>query len=486
MAHPLGVALVAVPALGFLAYKLFFEKKGPGEKVVEEATAAFTHPGPRGERVFNKDAAQGILRALPGMGYSHPTPGDKHLVEIHPERAGSPPPPDLSAAAWLKAQNRRMSVLAPVYLPMPTGAARYLRLAPPGHEADLAPYGYAVLAYAQAHHRPAPGQPITGLPPIRPQRTTPVVTPVSQAYDELPPALHGQLTSLLKNPIKPAQGAELANEFARSGLQATADLIDTKTRNAASQAALGMPTTGPLPSSTKGWAANVRDVQRLLISVGLLPVGADDGKYGNKTRAAITAFQKTVFYPESGIGDSETVQALLAVAAKKGHEPEAPPAGWAVSASKVRAALMLMGMSPSTSLDSNVKVFKRMHGLPENTIVDNDTWAAMNKALEARGGQAVSGASLDVTTIQQYLVKLNLLPFFAVTGTWDLPTRSAIRSFQSSRKLPANGILDDRTAALLSQAALQTPNAAGAAFSPYPDVPRQNISVTPWMGPPWS
>ena len=87
---------------------------------------------------------------------------DFHLVEIHPEKNGTPPAAELSAANWVRAQNRRMSVLAPVYLPMPTVPLAIFALRRQAMKRSLAPYGYAVLAYADAYHRPSPGQPDHG------------------------------------------------------------------------------------------------------------------------------------------------------------------------------------------------------------------------------------------------------------------------------------------------------------------------------------
>ena len=320
----------ALAAAAYALYKHF--SSTPSESTVKEAMAAYTTAGPRGERVFTRDAAQGILRSLPGMGYSYPDPKDSHLVEIHPEKGGTPPASGLSAADWVRAQNRRMSVLAPVYLPMPTGAPRYLRLAPPGHEAELAPYGYAVLAYADAYHRPSPGQPVTGRPPISPRKSAPVPTPVSAAYAETPPSLHAKLTDVLKKPIKPAEGRARASDIARAGMPAASAVVAAKTNNATMQAALGMPAVPP-GTFAPGWIAQI---QLLLNAMG--EKLAVDDKLGPKTRAAI-------------------------------------------------------------------KIFKRMHGLPENDTADNATFAALTRAVGSR--QAVVSNAPDGTSFVSPHVTMN-------------------------------------------------------------------------------
>jgi peptidoglycan hydrolase-like protein with peptidoglycan-binding domain len=519
------VAIVGVPVLAYLAWKYFFQKE-PGQAEIAEAAATYTHAGPRGERVFHHDAAQGILRALPGMSYSYPHPGDHHLVEIHPERGGAPPHASLSAANWLRTQNRRMSVMAPVYLPMPTSATRYLRLAPPGHEADLAEHGYAVLAYAQAHHRPAPGQPITGLPPTMPQRSSPIPTPVSQAYAELHPALYDQLTKILKNPVRPDRGLALANEFARSGLEATANVIATKASNAAAQAALGMPQVPALMPT--GWVMPVTTIQTFLKTLGITSKDGKplviDGDAGRRTHEALAAFQHMHGLSESGVADAATFQALAVAAGpvlqSQQHTADAAHPGTVQASPHVRVpsgaswwpaatsgsvvamatpnasaqrALVLLSL-PATY--AGVQQFQRAYGLPVTGLVDAGTWTAMQQAvlqvtgMTSSGSNGVrtvrTGAERGTRAVQQMLVKLNLLPYFAKTGKFDELTRKAIRSFQSARRLPANGVLDPQTAHLIAQAAAQTPATGGGSFSPGQYSGRVTSSLEPIIGPPWS
>ena len=427
-----------IVGLGYLVYRLL---KPKGDAAIEEATAAYTHVGPRGELVFNRDPAQGILRSLAGQSYSYPEPGNQHLVEIHPERSGAPPASTLNAATWFKTQNRRMSILAPVYLPMPTSADRFLRLAAPGHEAELAADGYAVLAYALAHHRPVPGQPVTGLPPAHPQRQTPIPTPVSNAYGELPASMHAQLTRILRNPVRPDAGLALADELTHAGLHAAAEVVGTKALNSAAQMALGMPLPPPVP----------------------LPAASGDPVAQHWGRLDLPGpVLRHALQLENASG-SVVAMATLSPAVQK--------------------ALALLGLPPTFA---GLQAFQSAHGLPASGVIDAATQAAMQMALASAlgqntssSGQAVAGDADRTRTVQRALVKLNLLPFFALTGEWDEPTRRAIRSFQSARGLPANGMLDDQTATLLAASAAATPST----LSGMPTLPRQNISMEPFLGP---
>jgi peptidoglycan hydrolase-like protein with peptidoglycan-binding domain len=578
-------ALIGIPVLGLGAYLLYRHNQGPNQAELREATEKFTRPGPRGERVFNEDAARAIHRALPGMAYSHPQPDMLDLVEIHPDRTGMPPATGLSAAQWLKEQNRRMSVLAPVYLPMPTGAERFLRLAQPGHEADLAPLGYAVLSYANALHRPAPGQPTVGLPPLQPQRSAPVPTPVSRAYAELPEELHKNLTRILKRPILPREGQALASNFARAGLHATADLVAAKTANAVAQQQLGMPAAPQvLP---QGWAAPVAIVQALLNRIGVPGANgkplAVDGQLGPQTVTAVLAFQKAHGLPTTSAVDGPTLTAMNAVVNPESSSiadtwtraknilhstsgavtpPEAQvllrqlrlaPTPKGVQVFQYTSGLPVTGivdLATQTALEAavthiassgepvaqhwmrlslpgpvrqhalrlenytggpipilatpppvaqhalaslnyaptfaGVQQFQTAMGLPATGFVDAATMVALQKAAPSVSSGAVSSLAPadNLATVQMWLVRLNLLPYMQVNGILDEPTRRAIRSFQSAKGLPSTGLLDERTASLLAQAATAAATNVGAPLAPYPDVPRQSIPVEPLIGSP--
>src|SRR5208337_4196374 len=143
-----------------------------------------------------------------------------------------------------------------------------------------------------------------------------------------------------------------------------------------------------------------------------------------------------------------------------GRRPAPPVSGANIAAlatpsQPVQRALILLSISPTYA---GLKQFQQSYGLPATGLLDAGTWTALQQAVLQTTGQSASGSDSDALTVQQYLVRLNLLPFFAMTGKFDELTRRAIRSFQSAKKLPANGVLDPRTAALLIQAAQNLPD----------------------------
>jgi len=449
--------------------KAFAQTAPMASPEMQAMKSKFTTTGPRGEHVFRPDAAKGILGALAGMTHSYPNPRDPSLIQIHPEPSGLPPAPVLSAANWVKAQNRNMSVMAPLYLPVPTGAEKYLRLAPPGHEAELAKQGYAVLLYANTLGRRAAGHPPTGLPPTVPRKSQPVPTPVSKAFAELPEELHEGFNKILKRSIDPLKGQKIASDFSRAGLANAADVIASKTQNAIAQSALGLPSGIYQPPPPPGASFNV--ITKTW-SVPAPPPGTVPtlGPTVTPPRPAPKLHPHGFVHPlESHAEPSGTL-----VVTKK-------PAGWVLPVKDVQRALITANLLSATNTttgkpnddgirghdtDLAVRVLQNKSNLPVTGIVDQATANALSAAPATIAGceRMMSGAdemgptivppgwAIDVRSAQKMLVKLNMLGFFQVTGVADHPTQAAVLSFQASSGLPATGVADDPTATALRHA----------------------------------
>jgi len=439
------------------------EANSPEMKANEQK---FTTPGPRGEHVFTPDAARGMLGALPGLTYSHPYPGDGSHVQIHPHPHGLPPAPGLSAWDWVKSQNRNRSVMAPLYLPTPTGTSKYLRTVPPGHEASLAKQGYGVLMYANTIGRRVPGPP-TGVPPAVPRKSAPVPTPVSNAFAELPSDLHAGFNKILRGVIDPFKGQKLSNDLAQAGLPNAAAVVAANARNVAQQAALGLTTPGPSPGPN--WTFNALTNQWY---PPVLPPGT------TPTLGPTQVPERPVpaLHPHGLVHPFES----HAEPSRGGVPVTKTPAGWAMPVKAVQQKLIALNWMDAINAttgkpnddgvrgrttDITVRAFQSAHNLPTTGVVNEATVQMLSIATPKQSSSSmVSGAdefgptlvppgwAIDVRSAQKMLVKLNMLGFFQVTGVADHPTRTAVLSFQASSGLPATGVADDPTAIALRHA----------------------------------
>jgi peptidoglycan hydrolase-like protein with peptidoglycan-binding domain len=548
MAHP--SLLLAIPAVGLpvalIGYGIYKAiQQAPGhEAAPPEANSPemkanekkFTTLGPRGENVFTPDAARGIMGALPGLTYSHPYPDDLSHVQIHPHPYGLPPARGLSAWDWAKSQNRNRSIMAPLYLPTPTGTSKYLRTVPPGHEASLAKQGYGVLMYANTLGRRVPGPP-TGTPPAVPRKSAPVPTPVSNAYAELPAELHADFTKMLRGAINPVHGQRLANDFARAGAPNAANVTAANAANTLKQAALGLTKPGsapdPGPAPAPGWTLNTLTNQWLppappLVSPSLPATPT------KPSRAWFPSLDTSVdTLPDYHSAEFQRPAPLT----QNANAPGSPgrktysAANWEMPVQEVQRRLIGLGFLSATNAkgqrnddgklgpvtDFALKKFQQQDA-PNSVpgVVDHATAVA----LVGTGPQAIAGCdrvsganelgptltppgwAIDVRSAQKMLVALNMLGFFQVSGVPDHPTQQALMTFQASHGLAATGVADDPTAiSLRSSTGVSTgkrvrPNWARvrAVIPPHhpghddrtsgpPFIPRMNIPMEGVYGP---
>jgi peptidoglycan hydrolase-like protein with peptidoglycan-binding domain len=139
----------------------------------------------------------------------------------------------------------------------------------------------------------------------------------------------------------------------------------------------------------------VRELQTLLrnyankIGSRSLHPGSIDGVFGIKTEAAVQAFQRQVFLPNTGVVDEMTWRSL--VVRGPVDLPELRPGmfGDAVIFLQVRLTLLGLFDSPIDSeygeaTRSAVIGFQQLAGLSPTGIVDQQTW-------EALSGRAIDG-----------------------------------------------------------------------------------------------
>ncbi|SET57853.1 peptidoglycan-binding domain-containing protein [Stigmatella erecta] len=201
--------------------------------------------------------------------------------------------------------------------------------------------------------------------------------------------------------------------------------------------------------------ASVKNLQQALANAGFSP-GAADGQFGPKTAAAVKAFQSAKGLVADGIVGPKT-WAKLTAAPSGGATPTLKQGATGASVTNLQNRLAQHGFNPGAAdgqfgpkTTAAVKAFQSAKGLVADGVVGPKTWAKLNAAPapSAPGGsgptlkQGYSGA--PVTALQN---RLNQLGFNAgaADGQFGPKTTAAVKAFQSSKGLTADGVVGPKT-----------------------------------------
>ena len=233
-----------------------------------------------------------------------------------------------------------------------------------------------------------------------------------------------------------------------------------KLNEVTSEKVTAAPAATPVASTVS--AATVRDVQQKLKDLGMYS-GSITGNAGQKTVAAVKAFQKKYGLTADGIIGSETLKKLNEVAqAQVTATPKvtATPASSA-NASTVRDVqqkLKDLGMysgdvtgNIGSKTTAAIKAFQEKYGLTADGIIGSETLKNLNEvaasAEKAAKATAAPNSNLSSSTIKQIQRKLGELGFYSgeVTGNAGNKTTAAIKAFQQKYGLNADGIAGSQT-----------------------------------------
>ncbi|NEQ87767.1 MAG: hypothetical protein F6K26_49645, partial [Moorea sp. SIO2I5] len=187
------------------------------------------------------------------------------------------------------------------------------------------------------------------------------------------------------------------------------------------------------------------------------------GYYGRMTQAAVIKFQRAKGLRADGVAGQNTLFVINGGSINSATQLRRGNRGTAVTKLQQRMRELKVYNGPVTGFygrltEAGVIKFQRLRGLPVTGIADSRTLSDLAKnpndkdkdkdiltnVTELRPGS--NGES--VTKLQNRLTELGFYKG-PVTGYYGKLTETAVKEYQLSRELPANGIADSRTLSAL-------------------------------------
>ena len=253
----------------------------------------------------------------------------------------------------------------------------------------------------------------------------------------------------------------------------TADgVAGTKTLNAIAAAVArkgGTPASGGSAGTTlklNSQGTKVSQLQTDLKQLGYY-YAEITGNFGEKTEAAVKAFQKAKSLTADGVAGTKTLNAIAAAVDKAGGSSSGSSSmnmklgstGAAVSALQQNLTTLGYYYGDVTGHYGNltqqaVKKFQKAKGLTQDGVASTATLNAITSALKNAGVDVGPGTvattlregdkGTAVTELQTMLKKLNYY-YGSVTGSFGSLTKQAVRKFQDANKLTVDGVAGPAT-----------------------------------------
>ena len=253
----------------------------------------------------------------------------------------------------------------------------------------------------------------------------------------------------------------------------TADgVAGTKTLNAVAAAVArkgGTPASGGSAGTTlklNSQGTKVSQLQTDLKQLGYY-YAEITGNFGEKTEAAVKAFQKAKGLTADGVAGTKTLNAIAAAVDKAGGSSSGSSStnmklgstGTAVSALQQNLTTLGYYYGDVTGHYGNltqqaVKKFQKAKGLTQDGVASTATLNAITSALKNAGVDVGPGTvattlregdkGTAVTELQTMLKKLNYY-YGSITGSFGSLTKQAVRKFQDANKLTVDGVAGPAT-----------------------------------------
>ena len=253
----------------------------------------------------------------------------------------------------------------------------------------------------------------------------------------------------------------------------TADgVAGTKTLNAVAAAVArkgGTPASGGNAGTTLKLNSQGTKVSQLQTDLKQLGYYYADitGNFGERTEAAVKAFQKAKSLTADGIAGTKTLNAIAVAVDKAGGSSSGSSStnmklgstGTAVSSLQQNLTTLGYYYGDVTGHYGNltqqaVKKFQKAKGLTQDGVASTATLNAITSALKNAGVDVGPGTvattlregdkGTAVTELQTMLKKLNYY-YGSITGSFGSLTKQAVRKFQDANKLTVDGVAGPAT-----------------------------------------
>ena len=224
--------------------------------------------------------------------------------------------------------------------------------------------------------------------------------------------------------------------------------------------ALANGSSGSSSSNTSSTmsTATIKDVQTKLKALGIY-AGEITGNAGQKTIAAIKAFQKKYGLTADGVAGGKTKTKIDEVyRAKGGAAASSSSAASGSTIGDVQTKLKALGFY-SGEITGNagektvaaIKAFQKKYALTEDGVAGTKTVAKINEVYKAKGG--TSGTTSSGSTVSDVQTKLKALGFYSgeITGNAGEKTVAAIKAFQKKYALTEDGVAGTKTVAKINE-----------------------------------
>ena len=286
--------------------------------------------------------------------------------------------------------------------------------------------------------------------------------------------------------VKILSADQAKNKFSVSGGNLPSTKVGTFTQSQRNIAAAATDSTYIKLGSS---GATVRSIQTKLAALGIYS-GEITGNAGEKTVAAIKAFQNKNGLTADGIAGPATIAKIDAVYASKGgsSSSSSSAAGMKLGSSgsnvrNLQADLTTLGYywaditgNYGAKTEAAVKAFQKAKGLTADGVAGSKTVSAIEAAVAKTGSSsssssAASGTALKLGSkgdkVEQLQRDLEALGYYYadITGNFGAKTEAAVKAFQKAKGLTADGIAGGKTLDAVAAARKNSGSTAGSGSS---------------------